>query len=389
MRPPKAAVATVRSIACLLVLLSAASVCEPPPDGVVGQQGKALFRADDEAVLTTRLARGSSFSAVTLPKAADGDASAWSVRSSDDAVFSISDVAVADNQVGFRLSTVGSGRANIEVVQGSDVVDVLAIDVATSVNSTLADQKLLTSVDPRLPEQFAVLVDEPVTLLVAGADSCGSGVLDVGASTVTVEPADAAVITNPSIATFVVQATQAGAFTLALRTPGSDEDLVYRVQAVVRDDVDEVRGEAHTIDTNTAAVSLWGRAFVNDVDVAGLDFDWRASARVSLAVGRGPDTIATIALPAEGQTDDRPAVVTTEVFGVAADTDLLAISNLVGSRGDVHQRPQPPPTNPEGARLACGEGSGCTPALLGPCLLVWQRRRRGRQRSNAHGKHHA
>jgi hypothetical protein len=362
----------------LIVVGALAAKCDTPTEGISGREGIAQFEADPTLLLSARLAVGTRFAATAIARKSEENTAGWTVTSSDESVLSVTEVVPGDDSVSFVVMAAGTGRGDVQIERDGAVIDAITLEVATAVRSVLVDEKLLGVIDARLPERFAMIAEEPIRVLVASGDSCGTDLLDAGASTLVVDPPEAATITAATTIGFDILATTPRSFTVALHTAGVEEDLVYRVDAVSRDDVDEVHAEAVIIDTNTATVTLWGRAFVNDIDVLGLEFDWQGSERVTLNTPRGVAVAATVAIPTEGQTDDRPATVRAEVFGVDATTELLSLSQatLVGQRGTIHQRPEPEVTSTT-TSAGCGGGTTCVPALLTvPMLLNVRRRRR-------------
>lgn len=376
----------------------------------MGRRGRIVFQAPTDLVWSSRLATGSFFDVTALaPDEDDALSASATIASDDDAIVAVAaaDVERASGELRFTVTAAGPGVVDLVVTDGGEEVDRIGVQAAAAVDTVLVDAALVgatAAVDPRLPARFAVVADAKTRVLVSAVDRCGEALLDLGASAVVVagpegvDPATLARVTADGPASFVVEPAAAGDFALALATPGL-ADLAWDVSAVPRGAIDEVRAEAAGADAETGTVTLWGRAFVDDVDVVGQDFTWTASERVTLSLPLGPATAATIAFPAADQPpDDRPATVTAEVVGEEGALDLLALTGA----GLATARDAPPARLVEGGAdggegadggdagdgaggaasvgAGCGGGSPCDPfAAAAPVAGLALRRRRRRR----------
>jgi hypothetical protein len=383
-----------------LVVAAAASVAlsacsEPVPAGTSGVRGKVVFQAPTELAWSERLAVGSVFDVTAVARAkknALGDAA--TVDSSDADVAVVDDVSVADGALHCRVTIAGPGQSDLKVVADGAEVDHIRLQAARAVTTTLVDAALVdaaVAVDPGLPEHFAVVADATTRVLVSASDACGGALLDLGASSVVVDapegvdPATLASVTADGAAAFVIEPAVASALRLQLQSPGL-EPLDWDVDAVARSAIDEVKPQAASADGNAGSVTLWGRAFVDDVEVVGVDFSWTASERVSLSTPTGAATTATISFPTADQPpDDRAATVTAELVGEEGTIDLLALTDtsLVTARAAAPTRADDTANDDDAASdavFSCGGGKTCDPlAALLPCVpFVGLRRRRRR-----------
>ena len=367
---------------------------EPGPEGTSGVRNKVVFQAPTELVFSSRVAVGSTFAVTALAKTDETviSDSATVVPTNEEAL-AVSDVEVAGGEVRCVVSVTAPGAAALAIVDDGVELDRIALQAARAVQTTLVDATLLDSgaaVDPTLPARFAIADDGATRVLVSATDKCGEAVLDLGASEVVVvareavddsaddvDPASLAVVTADGPAAFTIAPTGAHDFALELRTPGL-QSLAWQVSAVRRGDVDEVAATAASADPDTSSVTLWGRAFVNDVEFVGGEFTWTADERVTLSTASGATTAATIAFPAPGEpADERPATVTAEVVGESAVIDLLALTStdLVTSRDAPPLRESSSPETTD-AGFSCG-GTPCDAlAAFVPMVGLRLRRRR-------------
>ena len=374
------------------------------PEGTTGAKGKVVFQAETELVFSSRIAVGSSFRVTTVPKGDDVALSkAAELRSADDAIAEVRAVDGEDGELLFDVEVTGPGRVELFVVDDGADVDNIFIEAARAADTTLIDAALLSSsdvVDPRLPGRFAVIDDAPTRFLISAIDKCGGPLIDLGASTLVVsgedgvDPLTLATVTADGAAAFVVEPAlvAGGSFTVELVTPDI-ATLAYDVDVVARGDVDEVHAEVASVDTQAATARIWGRAFVDDVDVVGLDYDWSVDPRVLLDAASGPAVTASITFEAdEAGLDLRPAEVTAEVFGASGTTDLLVLQSgdLVVTRGEVPVRPVSDDDDEEeeedvddgGGASCAGAESACNAlAVCGAWVLRRRRRRPAAARS--------
>jgi hypothetical protein len=378
-------------------LTFASSACvEPAPDGTTGRLGKLVFQAPTDLVWSSRLVSGSTFAVTVLARseknALSDDAT---VAVDDDSVVGLDEIEVAGGELRFRVTARSPGRADLIISDGETAIDRIGLQAAAAVDAVLVDAALVggtDAVDPRLPGDVAVVADAETRVLVSAVDRCGEALLDLGASSVSItvpegiDPDRIAVVNADGPAAFVVAPVAAGDFAFTLNTPGL-APLAWDVVAVERSRIDEVRVAAATADAEAGTVTLWGRAFVDDLEVVGSDFTWEASERVTLSATSGPATIATIAFAdADQPPDDRPATVTAELVGEEGTLDLFALTEgeLVVARGEPPQRPAE--ADREGATddavaaagAGCGADAPCDPFVAGVALggLRFGRRRR-------------
>lgn len=383
-------------------LLTLTACPDPRPDGTAGETGKVIFQAPSELVFSTRIAVGSRFAATAVGSSDATVLGAGSVvRSSDEAVLGVTvdEDGAGDGGFAFNVEARAPGRAALVVEEDGVELDRIAVAAARAVDTTLVDGALLgatDAVDPRLPARFTVVDDDTIRVLVSATDRCGEALLDLGASSLTlartdgaeVEPDTLGLVQDDGAAAFVVDpAPGVTDFLLELRTPDL-EVLPWTVQVAPRSAIDEVKAVVASADAEAGSARLWGRAFVDDVEVVGQEFSWTSSERVTLDLTTGAAVTATIAFPeatAENPApvDDRPATVTAEVVGEEATVDLFALqdSDLVAAREPPPSRATPPAVAeaPSGG-ASCGDGPGSTPcdpfAALLPVLGLRLRRRR-------------
>lgn len=382
--------------------LALAGCVDDSPVGATGAKGKVVFQADPDLIFTTPVGVGSTFRVVAVAKNDDVNLSKKAVIEVDDraddegAGGDATITAVEDEPRTFDVTLTDAGSVRLAVVDDGETIDTITIDARAIGESALVDGALIDAsevVDARLPQRFAIIDDAPTRLLVSAVDRCAAGVLDLGASTVvvvgqgagedeTVDPATLATVSADGPAAFIIEPVEgATGFTVELHT-GDLAVLAYEVDVVARGAIDEVHAEVASVDTQASTARLWGRAFVDDVDVVGLDFGWSGDARVLLDRVSGPAAIATITFPEDGSVDERPAVVRAEVFGTEGDTDLLALQagGLVVSRGDVPERPAVEDDEEEAEEPAgdgctgAGGGAGTCTAAIGAVFALRRRR---------------
>jgi hypothetical protein len=211
--------------------------------------------------------------------------------------------------------------------------------------------------------------------------------LDLGASSVVITGDDGATVTSDGAAAVLVEPTAAagGSFTVELVTP-EIETLSFAVDVVGRGDVDEVHAEVASVDTQASTARVWGRAFVDDVDVIGLTYDWSVDERVGLDAINGPAVTASIGfVPDEAGVDLRPATITAEVFGTAGVTDLLVLQSgdLVAARPAINVRAvvdADDDSDDDSGGASCAActdaGGGCNALAIGAAWALLRRRRR-------------
>ncbi len=378
------------------VIVALALGCEEAgPEGTTGAQGKVVFQAETPLVFSSRVAVGSTFQIAIVPKNADVALSNEAVLGSgDDNVLAVTAV----EALLFDVVITGPGRVELTVSDGGASIDSIFIEAARPVDTALVDAELLSAsdaVDPRLPARFALIDDGPTRFLVSTLDKCGGPLLDLGASSVVVtggegvDPTSLATVTADGAAAFLVEPVlgAGGSFSVELLTP-EVEGLSYDVDVVERGDIDEVHAEVAAVDTAAATVRLWGRAFVNDVDVIGLSYDWSTDLRVALDAGQGPAVTATVAFEAdENGVDLRPATVSAEVFGTDDTRDLLVVqtSDLVTARDAGPVRSSPAVLDDDAATggatcASCEGGNACNALAVGAAWALKRRRQGLRQR---------
>lgn len=321
----------------------------------IGQEERVAFYTETGLAFTKRLAVGSHF-VVTKEAVTEEDKDAVGqarLRSSSPKVMTVD----ADT-----VTIAGPGTADL-IVEGEDgEIDRITLHAGIAGATTLVSGPLLSvtdTVDARLPQRFALQTDTSTTLLVSAVDKCGGDLLDLHASSL-VPGGDVPVsIDSSDPASFVVTTQVPGDATLTLKTPELP-DLVFDVKSVDPGAIDEVQVAPSAV--NGSTVTMFGRAFVNDLELVGdLVFSWSSDPRVVLEAFQGLTVRGNISFPEEGEPpDDRPAGVTVEVFGESGTTDLIT-TNLVSSLGTPARQLSLEPVTP-----SCQGGEGCDPeaALL-------------------------
>jgi hypothetical protein len=321
-------------LATFVVALSFGCGVDVDENETIGRDGVIKFGAETKLAFSQRIAAGSSFE-VSFD-AADSEelnVAGATLRSSDEDVATI---AAGSNARSGRVTLVKPGTFDLEVVQDGTVLDRIALRSGKVGATSLVDGDLFLAtdnVDARLPASFAIRTDTAHQLFVTAVDVCGGDLLDLGASTLETVDGVPVSIERLGFSQFSIETQVPGDVNLVLQTPGID-DLAYDVSSVDAAQVDEVSANVVTAD-ETGSVVLWGRAFADDVELVGpLDFSWTADPRVTLVAFQGPVTSGTVFFPLQGEpADDRPAVVTAEVFGEPGSVDLLAQLNFVNTRG--------------------------------------------------------
>jgi hypothetical protein len=338
---------------------------------VLGRERKVAFSTETQLAFTTRLALGSRFT--VKKRALDPEEKA--IVDAARLESSAPEVVAID---GGDVTVTGPGSADLVVVGDDGVIDRITLQAAVPGATTLASGPVLSvvnTVDARLPSTFAVRTDADTLFFVSSLDKCGGELLDLHASHLEASGDVPAAIDEKSAASFVVKTQVPGNLTLTLKSPGI-EDLAYSVKSVEPSAVDEVHAAPTSLEGTT--VTLFGRAFIDDVElVADLAFSWSANERVTLGATQGMAVSADVSFPVDGAPpDDRPAIVTAEVFGESGSVNLIGAVS-VNDLGPPARVPPPPP-QPTGG--GCGGGAApCDPAaaLVGLFGLGGLRRLRG------------
>lgn len=336
-----------------------------------GAEGVLAFRTETALAFSERLVVGSAFP-VTFRALEDDNAALVNgavLTSSDTDVFAVE---------GPLVTVVGSGTAELVVERDGAALDRVTLRSAWAASTVLASGALLgatDSVDARLPRAFALLPDVVTTLLVAAVDRCGGDLLDLHASALESDGVQMS-IDAAAPAAFAITADVAGDAELTLKTPGLD-DLTLRVTVAAPGDVDEIQVAPSRAEG--ATVTLFGRAFVDDVEIVSpMSFSWRSEPRVVLESTQGLVVRANVSFPAEGEPpDERPATVGAEVFGETGTLDLLR-STVVQTLGEPARASEAVEPTVRGCR-----GEPCDPelallGLLGSGGIHRQRRRAAR-----------
>jgi hypothetical protein len=366
----------------VFLLLSTLTLAACPVDNVgeqdaVGREGRVLFTTETKVAFSSRLVVGSTF-AVTIKEtlAEDKDIVSRAVLGSSD----LAKLNVEPIEGGARVTVVEAGTyeliAQASAEDGNGLIDAIEIKSAVPSVTALVDGDLLVatdSVDARLTQRFAFLTDVDNTFFISAIDKCGGDLFDLHASTIEVAGVPA-VVEAAGPAQFKMRTEVPGEVTITLNTPGIDP-LEYDAASIDASGVDEVRASTSKLEEGN--LTIWGRAFADDRELMGpLTFTWRADERVTLSALTGPAVIAAVSFPAEGQPpDERPAVVTTEIFGEEGSLNLLGPLTQETSRGD-------PPRKFEGnvsTQAGCAGGEACNPEVAAAGLFVFAMRRRLRR----------
>jgi hypothetical protein len=370
----------------------ALTACDPVQvsEGVPGETGVALFDAPTTLVFENRLLVGSTFVVSVTARRADDleQVSASELVSSDEDILAIVVEPVGDggptDSLTARVTLVGPGEASIEVRDGSEKVDAIAVKAAHAVEVEVYDEKLLSEqLDARLPDEFGVVDGRDTRLAIGAVDQCGAPLIALDATTATWSTADAlalpvkaqegttAIVLSPDTGTGT-GATVEG--TLTLTSPGFEDPITRGISVFPRSAVDEVDIAIASGDGTNYLV--WGRAFVDDFEVIGLDYSWGATARVTLSVAEGPWNSAEVAQPAQGEpADTREVKITAEVFGVEQTLDLQSPATAEVGR-------LPPVETTEPSLSGCGETNTCDPYAAFLPGLLWLGRLHRRKRTS-------
>ena len=341
----------------------------------LGKAGKVIFTTDTGLAFSSRLVVGSVF--VVSLKATDaklkGAVGGAALGTTDESVL------VVD---GVTVRVAGPGTAELQAVGADGFIDSIDIHAGVPTATALVDAALLKasdSLDARLPVSFAIRTGTDHQFFVAAVDKCGGDLLDLHASTLAPGGIAASVVDVGASGGIVVTTQVAGDLDLTLKTPGL-ADLAYTVKSIDPAAVDEVDISAISSD-NTGNVTVWGRAFTNDVELVGdLQLSWTGSDRVTFAQPAGQVVSATVAFPKKGDPpDDRPATITAEIFGQQGTTDLLAPGLTTTTSRGTPARVPPDPAGVAGCG-GSGGGGGCNPeaALAGVLGIASLRRLRSR-----------
>lgn len=401
--------------ALLLVATSLVVGCVPSSgkSGVPGELDVALFEAPTELVFSQRVTVGSRFDVFIVGRRTDDEARVLQspVTSSDDGVLSVVASELVEDGEGdeaterrrVTVELVGRGEAALVLGgDGADPIDRILLRAAEPKKVELLDGTLLGSVvDSRLPERFSLVDSREVFFVIGATDRCGGGVLDLGGVLVeALDPASSEELPVMTPYLTAVRSDETGALLatpslpdddplspretlLQVSAPGLTEPVRYEVKVAPASAVDEVDVAVATAEPGKA--TLWGRAFTDDLEVLGLSFDWSSNARVTLDPSEGPMTVANISFPAEGEpADERPALVTAEVFGTEEDLDLLTLQDESALKtGRVPPGADETPAAPVGPSCGGGAATPCDPyqAAFALGALFLGRRLKRRKRS--------
>jgi hypothetical protein len=344
-------------------------------DGVPGEEGVFLFDAANPLVFENRVMVGSSFHVTARVRRTDDEALLASATfgSSDESVL---EVGPAFEEEGERLVTVtlvGPGEASLLVSGADGELDRIGVRAAQPVTLDLLDAKLVgSSVDARLPERFALTSSVEPVVAFSATDRCGFGLVVAGGVTPTafdtralgVQPSGDGVSFQLVVPDEAVAGTETA---LSFEHPALTSSVSHDVTVLDGSDVDEVDVVAAAAEPGRAEV--WARAFSDDLEVIGLDYSWSGSERVTLSRLEGPNVLADISFPAEGEpADDRPALVSGEVFGEEGELDLFSLqteAHLVTTRvPDAEPYPTPQVSG-------CSGEPACDPYLATLPFGLW------------------
>lgn len=353
--------------------------CAPatPPEGTLGEERVAYFQSVSDFVFRERLLVGSRFFVSAEARAEDDRerVSSAALTSSDAAIATVTladGPDEGDEADELLVEMVGAGEAHL-VLTGEDgeEIDRILVRAAVADRIDLLDGKILgSSVDARLPDELGLLEGGETFFALAATDKCGGALLSVGAVEVTVSDEAVLALSTEEGIVYDAEALAPGEVELVL-TPAVGEAQTFAVTVVEPALIDDVEIEIAAAKDNQA--ELWGRAFAGSLEVVGLDYAWDATPRVTVSPDRGPNTIATISVPREGEpADDRPAVVDIEAHGEDDSVDLFALRSDAFVTARVPPVDEPAPTGP-----SCG-AEACNPygvALVGAMFLGRLRRR--------------
>lgn len=369
------------TIKALVLALVMAMACAPQTqrEGVLGDEGAVFFNTFADAVFEERLLVGST---VDVSAAARVDENAAQVlsgtfESSDESILRIDAADAAEGT--FSLIAPGEAFLIHKNAEGVEQ-DRILVRTAQAQRVELLDGMLVgSSVDSRVPESFALVKDVAAPFFVSALDQCGGTLVSAGATPI--EGNQNLIVENDGVTTFVTPLT-AGAHTIRVLREGADA-LEFEIEAVEPQEILDVDIEVAA--SSEGSREVWARAFTLNQEVLGMSFDWSSSARVSLDRREGPNVIATISFPEEGEAeDDRPAEIDAELFGVSTELDLLSITS---TEQFVFER-QPPPEVILPPSSGCG-GETCDPYaefagffIFFGSALSWQRRREKHSRKS-------
>jgi|GEM_PF-1898325 len=368
-----------------IALMLMGSNCEsydPGIEGTRGKQGLVVFGVNGIADPFTHVYSPGTM--LTVRFAAAGSSNADRVLAS---TMTLSDTSVAtidDQAFGVaELTVIGPGQTELQLHdQDGELVDVIVLSARDPYTYQLLDVMLLgSSTDARVPEQFAIVEDREVTLIPAALDGCGEGLVSIDDFVVEFVP-DFAVANIDEVVTHEVwdgymhniAANEPGEY--LLRVFDADEEVFSaNVEVVERSSVDEVRLGVAAAQDNQG--EIWGRVFADGFEVIGENLTWSSSERVALSRTEGPNVIATISQPAEGETDDRPAIIEATAFGEDGSVDLFAVTTLSSGRMDPDTT-----TYKEVSSGGCGGGTtadtGFETCAMGMFFILGLRLRRRR-----------
>ncbi|MCP4504629.1 MAG: hypothetical protein GY822_32395 [Deltaproteobacteria bacterium] len=375
-------------VALPLLLGSNCDVYQPTVEGSVGTEGKVVYGVDGlTQAFESVFAVGSMFE---VKYTAAGSSSLDQVkestlRSTDEAVLVIDEQTVEQA----RVQIVGVGQAGLEVVDADgEIVDVIVIRARENFTYQLLDPVLIgSSVDARLPNSFAIVENSQVSFVPSSLDGCGQPLLAFNGFDVSLEPTFSVppgvelvehTVQSGLVHTFSVD--EPGEFTLRV-FDGEDEVFSADVEVIERRDVDDI--VLYVAAAEETQAEVWGRIYGNGWEVIGEVLTWSASPRVTLSSGQGPNTVASIFVPGEGEPiDDRPAVVEASAFGEEGELDLFAstTANVATSRtpaDDVTYK------EPESFGGCDGGSTGFETCSMGILFLFGGRLKRRRKNKNA------
>jgi hypothetical protein len=275
------------------------------------------------------------------------------------------------------------GTAFLELrAEDGELLDRVALEADRAESLDLLDAKIVgANVDARVPGSFGVVLNANTPFFLAATAECGGALLAVGgaARPEVSDPTVLEVTPSAEVSGWTLVGLDEGVVELSFTTP-SGLAVVWDVEVVRGAFVDEVR--AAPAASEQPRMELWGRAFASGIEVIGVEYTWSASERVTLSRTSGPNVIATVPYPAEGEpADERPAVVTASAFGEQGTVDIFRQTNadLVGTRvteeASLDECPADTP-------LACSASGASDPAfgLLALVLAGLALSRRGARR---------
>lgn len=384
MRRPLLAVVLASTIGC--------PVEEEPPPGVGGLDGVLAFEAPTELVFTNNLSVSSHFEITVRPL--DSEAVAFA----DDVDVGVSAataaVTVAERsaeKLVFGVVFTEPGAVRLAVSSGGEVLDRVDLTAVPPATTLLVDGALLPYagvLDASLPAAFNFLTERTTSFGVAAIDRCGTGILDLGASSLVVAD-DAGLtlgVTDLGGLTVDTELPSATTVDLVLQSPGL-EPLTYRVKAVTASAVDEVRVGLVAADSAEGTFTAWARPFADGSEVIGLeDVTWAGNARVALASAVGPVVDGVVDFAANDDPEfPADAILTASGLGEEGSINLLAVqsTDVVSARSAAPTRPgdddddDDTDTSTGGASCA-GDAPVCDP--LAALLPLWGLRRLRRLR---------